>query len=234
MSDRAEGHHQHRDVTGGWLRPSVFGAMDGLVSNFALIAGVAGGTTNTKVIALGGVAGMVGGGLSMAAGEYVSVASQRELAQAEIAVERRELDRHPEDERAELAQTFVDKGVEPELAAEVARQISQNPDRALEVHSKTELGVAPGELPSPMVAAVSSFLCFSLGAVLPLLPYVLGSEGLMASAVTSCVALFAAGAIVSAVTACSWWYSGLRQLVVGAVAAAVTFGVGNLIGASRL
>jgi VIT1/CCC1 family predicted Fe2+/Mn2+ transporter len=234
MSGRAEIHHQHRDVTGGWLRPSVFGAMDGLVSNFALIAGVAGGTANTRVIALGGVAGLAAGALSMAGGEYVSVASQRELAQAEIAVERRELARYPEDEQAELAQTFVDKGVTPELAAEVARQISQNPDQALEVHAKNELGVAPGELPSPLVAAVSSFLSFSVGAVLPLLPYLFGAGGLAVSAVVSCVALFAAGAVVSAVTARSWWYSGLRQLVVGAVAAAVTFALGNLIGAAGL
>ncbi|MFC5830887.1 VIT1/CCC1 transporter family protein [Nonomuraea insulae] len=234
MSGRAEAHHQHRDVTGGWLRPSVFGAMDGLVSNFALIAGVAGGTANTKVVALGGVAGLAAGALSMAGGEYVSVASQRELAQAEIAVERRELASHPADEQEELAQTFVDKGVTPDLAAEVARQISQNPDRALEVHSRNELGVAPGDLPSPMVAAVSSFLSFAVGAALPLVPYLFGARGLALSAGVSCVALFVAGALVSAVTARSWWYSGLRQLLVGAVAAAVTFAVGNLIGAAGL
>ncbi|WP_433442080.1 VIT1/CCC1 transporter family protein [Nonomuraea sp. CA-141351] len=232
MSSRAEIHHQHRDVTGGWLRPSVFGAMDGLVSNFALIAGIAGGTANTKVIALGGVAGLAAGALSMAGGEYVSVASQRELAQAEIAVERRELARYPDAEQAELAQTFVDKGVAPDLAAEVSRQISRNPDRALEVHARNELGVGPGELPSPMVAAVASFLSFSVGAVLPLLPYLFGARELMVSAVVSCLALFAAGALVSAVTARSWWFSGLRQLAVGGAAAAVTFGVGNLIGAA--
>ncbi|MEO3884840.1 VIT1/CCC1 transporter family protein [Nonomuraea sp. B5E05] len=234
MSGRAEAHHQHRDVTGGWLRPSVFGAMDGLVSNFALIAGVAGGTANTKVISLAGVAGLAAGALSMAGGEYVSVASQRELAQAEIAVERRELARHPDDERAELAQTFVERGVSPELAAEVARQISQNPEQALEVHTRNELGVAPGDLPSPSLAAVSSFLSFSLGAVLPLLPYLVGVQSLTVSAMISCVALFAAGALVSTVTARNWWYSGLRQLVVGGVAAAVTFAVGNLIGAEVL
>ncbi|PZG10400.1 VIT1/CCC1 transporter family protein [Nonomuraea aridisoli] len=234
MSGSAEAHHRHRDVTGGWLRPSVFGAMDGLVSNFALIAGVAGGTANTKVIALGGVAGLAAGALSMAGGEYVSVASQRELAQAEIAVERRELARHPEDELAELAQTFVDKGVAPDLAAEVARQISRDPEHALEVHSRAELGVAPGDLPSPVVAAVSSFLSFGLGALLPLLPYLFGAEHLGWSAGVSGVALFAAGALVSAVTARSWWYSGLRQLLVGVVAAGVTFGVGNLVGMTGL
>ncbi|MFI7418313.1 VIT1/CCC1 transporter family protein [Nonomuraea sp. NPDC049684] len=234
MTGGAEIHHRHRDVSGGWLRPSVFGAMDGLVSNFALIAGVAGGTASTKVVALSGVAGLAAGALSMAGGEYVSVASQRELAQAEIAVEQRELAGNPEAELAELAQSFVDKGVEPDLAAAVAGQISRNPERALEVHAQNELGVVPGALPSPKVAAVSSFLSFSVGAVLPLLPYLFGVEGLTLSAVVSCAALFGAGALVSAVTARSWWYSGLRQLVVGAVAAGITYGLGNLIGASGL
>ncbi|MEU8322663.1 VIT1/CCC1 transporter family protein [Nonomuraea sp. NPDC048881] len=234
MTGGAEIHHRHRDVSGGWLRPSVFGAMDGLVSNFALIAGVAGGTATTKVVALSGVAGLAAGALSMAGGEYVSVASQRELAQAEIAVEQRELAGNPEAELAELAQSFVDKGVEPDLAAAVAGQISRNPERALEIHAQNELGVVPGALPSPKVAAVSSFLSFSVGAVLPLLPYLFGVEGLTLSAVVSCAALFGAGALVSAVTARSWWYSGLRQLVVGAVAAGITYGLGNLIGASGL
>jgi VIT1/CCC1 family predicted Fe2+/Mn2+ transporter len=234
MTGRAESHHQHRDVNGGWLRPSVFGAMDGLVSNFALIAGVAGGSASTKVIALSGVAGLAAGALSMAGGEYVSVASQRELAQAEIAVEERELARHPEDELAELAQSFVDKGVEPGLAATVAAQISRNPAQALQVHTQNELGVDIGALPSPRVAAVSSFLSFSVGAVLPLLPYLFGVQVLTVSAVVSGVALFGAGALVSTVTARTWWFSGLRQLLVGMVAAAITFGLGNLIGATGL
>ncbi|MGW0482255.1 VIT1/CCC1 transporter family protein [Nonomuraea sp. NPDC003214] len=234
MNDRAEIHHEHRDVNGGWLRPSVFGAMDGLVSNFALIAGVAGGTANTKVIGLAGVAGLAAGAFSMAGGEYVSVASQKELAQAEIQVEARELARHPEDELAELAQSFTDQGVEPALATEVARQLSRDPRRALEVHTRNELGVEPGKLPSPVLAAVSSFVSFSVGAALPLLPYVFGAVELWVPAVVSCVALFTAGAVVSAVTARSWWYSGLRQLVVGVVAAGLTFGLGNLIGASGL
>lgn len=234
MSGRAESHHQHRDVTGGWLRPSVFGAMDGLVSNFALIAGVAGGTSNTRVISLAGIAGLAAGAFSMAGGEYVSVASQRELAQAEIAVEAGELDRHPEAELEELAQVFIGRGVEPALATEVARQISRDPEQALEVHAQNELGVEPGDLPSPKLAAVSSFLAFSVGAALPLLPYLFGVVSLWVSAVASCVALFAAGVIVSTVTARSWWYSGIRQLVVGAVAAALTFALGNAIGASGL
>ncbi|MFI6794449.1 VIT1/CCC1 transporter family protein [Streptosporangium canum] len=231
---RAEIHHAHRDVNGGWLRPSVFGAMDGLVSNFALIAGVAGGTASTRVIVLAGVAGLAAGAFSMAGGEYVSVASQRELALAEIDVERRELERHPEAEQAELAQLYESRGVEPGVAAEVARQISQDPEKALEVHARAELGVTPGDLPSPRIAALSSFLSFSVGAILPLLPYLLGVTSLVSSAVISCLALFGAGALVSRVTARSWWYSGLRQLVVGAVAAALTFGLGHLLGGSGL
>ncbi|MFD8556971.1 VIT1/CCC1 transporter family protein [Streptosporangium canum] len=231
---RAEIHHAHRDVNGGWLRPSVFGAMDGLVSNFALIAGVAGGTASTKVIVLAGVAGLAAGAFSMAGGEYVSVASQRELALAEIDVERRELERHPEAEQAELAQLYESRGVEPGVAAEVARQISQDPEKALEVHALAELGVTPEDLPSPRIAALSSFLSFSVGAILPLLPYLLGVTSLVSSAVISCLALFGAGALVSRVTARSWWYSGLRQLAVGAVAAALTFGLGHLLGGSGL
>ncbi|MET8334746.1 VIT1/CCC1 transporter family protein [Streptosporangium canum] len=231
---RAEIHHAHRDVNGGWLRPSVFGAMDGLVSNFALIAGVAGGTASTRVIVLAGVAGLAAGAFSMAGGEYVSVASQRELALAEIDVERRELERHPEAEQAELAQLYESRGVEPGVAAEVARQISQDPEKALEVHARAELGVTPEDLPSPRIAALSSFLSFSVGAILPLLPYLLGVTSLVSSAVISCLALFGAGALVSRVTARSWWYSGLRQLAVGAVAAALTFGLGHLLGGSGL
>ena len=231
---RAEIHHQHRDVTGGWLRPAVFGAMDGLVSNFALIAGVGGGTSSPKVISLAGIAGLAAGAFSMAGGEYVSVASQRELALAEIAVERHELTHNAEAEEMELAQQYVLRGVDPDLAAEVARQISRDPVQALEVHSREELGVAPGDLPSPRLAAVSSFLSFGAGAVVPLLPYLLGARSLWVSAIISMLALFVAGAVVSRVTARSWLYSGLRQLSVGAGAAALTFGLGSLLGAGGL
>lgn len=231
---RAEIHHQHRDVTGGWLRPAVFGAMDGLVSNFALIAGVAGGTADTKIISLAGVAGLAAGAFSMAGGEYVSVASQSEMAQAEIDIERRELERNPQAEEEELAQLYVQRGVDLETAREVARQISSNPESALEVHARAELGIDPHDLPSPILAAVYSFLSFSVGALIPLLPYLLGVRGLWVSAIVSMVALFAAGAVVSRVTARTWWFSGLRQLVVGAVAAALTWGLGTAVGASGL
>ena len=224
----------HRDVTGGWLRPAVFGAMDGLVSNFALMAGVAGAAAATgagqKSVLLAGLAGLAAGAFSMAAGEYVSVASQAELAEQEFENERIELRRNAEGEAKELAQIWVRRGVDLELAEEVARQLGRNPEAALEVHAREELGLAPGELPNPWVAAGSSFLAFALGALIPLLPFLVGATNLIPAAVLSVIGLFAAGAVVSRVTARSWWFSGLRQLAVGVLAAAVTYGFGHLVG----
>ena len=226
----------HRDVTGGWLRPAVFGAMDGLVSNFALMAGVFGGTEasspNPSTVLLAGLAGLAAGAFSMAAGEYTSVASQAELAEQEFENERIELNRNAEGEAKELAQIWVNRGVDLELAEEVAAQLGRNPEAALEVHAREELGLAPGELPNPWLAAGSSFLAFALGALIPLLPYLFGAQSLLPSAVLSMIGLFAAGALVSRVTARTWWFTGLRQLVVGVAAAAVTYGVGLLVGTS--
>jgi VIT1/CCC1 family predicted Fe2+/Mn2+ transporter len=231
-SPRPEIHHTHRDVTGGWLRPAVFGAMDGLVSNFALLAGLAGGGAERSTIVLGGLAGLAAGAFSMAAGEYTSVASQSELALAEIAVEREELRRRPAAEEAELAQLYASRGLEPGLAREVARQLSLDPERALAVHAKEELGVDPGGLPSPLLAAGSSFASFAMGALVPVLPYALGASALWPAFIVTVVALFLAGAVVSAVTARTWWYSGTRQLVLGVAAAALTYGVGAAVGTS--
>jgi VIT1/CCC1 family predicted Fe2+/Mn2+ transporter len=227
-----EVHHDHRDVSGGWLRPTVFGMMDGLVSNFALIAGVAGASADTKQISLAGLAGLVGGAFSMAAGEYVSVTSQNEAAYAELAVERRELEYNAEAELAELAEMYVARGVERELAEQVARQLSHDPDQALLIHAQEELGVDPNQLPSPWTAALSSLGSFSLGAVIPLLPYLFGAKQIVISAVLAVLALFLAGALASQVTNRSWLYSGTRQLALGILAAAVTFGVGALFHAS--
>lgn len=229
-----EHHHRHRDVTGGWLRPAVFGAMDGLVSNFALIAGVAGGQVSQKVVLLAGLAGLAAGAFSMAAGEYISVASQSELAEAEIEVERLELTRHPAAEERELAEVFEARGVDPATAAEVARQLSRNPDEALEVHTKEELGVTPGDLPSPVLAAGSSFLSFAVGAVLPVLPYLLGATSLWPAVVVAALGLFLAGALVARITTRPWWFGGARQLLFGAAAAGITYLVGALIGANGL
>ena len=224
----------HRDVTGGWLRPAVFGAMDGLVSNFALMAGVAGAAAATgagqKSVLLAGLAGLAAGAFSMAAGEYVSVASQAELAEQEFENERIELRRNAEGEAKELAQIWVRRGVDLELAEKVAEQLGRNPEAALEVHAREELGLAPGELPNPWVAASSSFLAFALGALIPLLPFMFGATNLIPAAVLSVIGLFAAGAVVSRVTARNWLFSGTRQLVVGVLAAAVTYGFGHLVG----
>lgn len=223
-------NHTHRDVNGGWLRPAVFGAMDGLVSNLALMTGVAGSSVSQQTIVLTGLAGLAAGAFSMAAGEYTSVASQRELVEAELEVERRELRRHPEDEEEELAALYVSRGVEPGLAREVARQLSKDPEQALGIHAREELGVDPEELPSPMVAALSSFGSFALGALLPVLPYLLGAGALWPAVLLALLGLFACGAVVAKVTARSWWFSGLRQLALGGAAAGVTYALGALFG----
>jgi len=229
--------HEHADVTGGWLRPAVFGAMDGLVSNLALIAGVAGGTRDTgdsRAVVLAGLAGLAAGAFSMAVGEYNSVASQSEAALKEIAKERREIIGNPEGETGELAAMYVEKGLDPGLAAEVARQIHGDVDNAVAVHAREELGVDPDDLPSPWVAAVSSFGSFALGALVPLLPYLLGAGTLVPAVVVTLVALFACGALVTQVTTRSWWYGGSRTMLLGAAAAALTYLIGGLIGGSGL
>ena len=145
----AEIHRSHRDVTGGWLRPATFGVMDGLVSNFALVAGVVGGGATGKIVIMTGLAGLVAGACSMASGEFTSVSSQTELMQAEIDIERRELQIHPEEEERELALMYEAKGLRPELAAQVARELTADPKIALDVHVREELDVNPNDLPSP-------------------------------------------------------------------------------------
>jgi VIT1/CCC1 family predicted Fe2+/Mn2+ transporter len=166
----------------------------------------------------------------MAAGEYTSVASQRELAHAEIEVERREIQLHPGDEELELAETYKAKGLDPELARKVAQQLHADPHQALEQHVREELGLDPNDLPSPVLAAGSSFVSFAIGAMIPVLPYLLGAANVIPALIMSLTALFICGAIVSRVTTRSWWYSGLRQLLLGAAAAGLTYGVGTLVG----
>jgi VIT1/CCC1 family predicted Fe2+/Mn2+ transporter len=231
-SPAAEIHHRHRDVSGGWLRPTVFGMMDGLVSNLALIVGFAGGRATPTVVALAGLAGLVAGAFSMATGEYVSVQSQNESAQAELLVERHELEHNTAAEIAELAQAYVARGVDADLAEQVARQLSRDPDQALLVHAQEELGIDPKQLPSPRVAALSSLLAFAVGALVPLLPYLVGATNVIASLALSAVALFAAGAAAARFTVRGWLYAGARQLLLGALAAAVTYVVGVLFHAA--
>jgi len=226
--------HYHRDVTGGWLRPAVFGASDGLVSDGALVAGVAGGAAavnaSTNAIILAGLAGLAAGAFSMAVGEYVSVASQTELAQAEINRERIELQRAPEAEKAEMAQVFERRGVEPKLARQVVEQMSHDEELTLEMHVREELGLDPNDLPSPFLAAGSSFLAFSVGAILPVVPYLLGATSLLPSILVTAIALLIVGALVSRITVRPWWYSGLRQVILGGVAFGLTYLFGSLVG----
>ena len=225
--------HEHGDVTGGWLRPAVFGAMDGLVSNVALIAGVAGGTAasaGTKPVILAGLAGLSAGAFSMAVGEYTSVASQAEAAQLEIDKERREIDRNDAGEQAELAAMYVAKGITPELADQVAAQIHEDPERAVAVHTREEFGIDPDDLTSPMLAAVSSFVAFTIGALVPLVPYFVGASSVWPAVILTMVALFVCGAVVTQVTSRAWWFGGARQMLLGAAAAGITYVVGSLVG----
>jgi VIT1/CCC1 family predicted Fe2+/Mn2+ transporter len=223
-------HHSHRDVTGGWLRPATFGVMDGLVSNFALVAGVVGGGATGKVVIITGLAGLVAGACSMASGEFTSVSSQTELMQAEIDIERRELQIHPEEEERELAMMYEAKGLRPELAAEVARELTSDPAVALDVHVREELGVDPNDLPSPWLAAGSSFVAFALGAIIPLIPFVLGAVSVWPALLLSALGLVVTGGIVGKITARPFWYGGGRQLLLGGISAAVTFVIGLAVG----
>ena len=223
------GHH-HRDVSGGWLRPAVFGAMDGLVTNVSLIAGVGGGGGSAHTIVLTGLAGLAAGAFSMATGEFVSVSSQNELVQAEVNKERHELEQNAVFEQAELAGMLRARGVSAATARQAAAEISADPDKALAVHVLEELGVNPGELPSPVVAAVASLATFAVGALIPLLPYLVGLHLLWAALGLGAVAAIAGGGVVARLTDRPFWRGALRQLVLGACAAGITYLIGLLVG----
>jgi vacuolar iron transporter family protein len=225
----AHGHH-HNDVSGGWLRAATFGAMDGLVSNTALVAGVGGGGASPRAIVLAGTAGLIAGAISMALGEYTSVKTQNEQLDLEVAKERHELQVNAEGELGELVGMLTTRGVEPGLAREVAAQLSADPEVALRLHVVAELGLNPEDKPSPRVAALSSLLTFSIGAIFPLLPFLLGYPVLWAGLLCAAVGLVVAGVLSSRFTPRPWWYAGLRQLLFGAVAAGATYLIGAAIG----
>jgi len=224
--------HRHRDVSGGWLRPTVFGAVDGLVTNASLIAGVGGGGVSAHTIVLTGLAGLAAGAFSMGTGEYVSVTNQNELVQAEVAVEREMHRRFPEQEHAELTERFVSYGADDETARRMAEAISRDPERALWLHARDELGVDPNDLPSPLLAGGASLAAFSVGALWPLLPYLLGFGSLPLAIGLTAVALLAGGMAVGRLTGRPMVKAGIRQLLLGALAVAVTYGIGHLIGAA--
>lgn len=223
--------HRHRDVSGGWLRPTVFGAVDGLVTNASLIAGVGGGGVAPHTIVLTGLAGLVAGAFSMGAGEYVSVTNQNELVHAEVALEADMHARFPQQEHDELVDRFVAYGADRQTASTMAEAVARDPVQALRLHTREELGVDPHDLPSGLLAGGASFVAFSIGALLPLLPYLFGSRTLVASLVITAVALLAGGMTVGKLTGRPLLRSGLRQLVLGGLAVVVTFGIGQLIGA---
>ncbi|MBJ7393495.1 MAG: VIT1/CCC1 transporter family protein [Candidatus Nanopelagicales bacterium] len=232
-----DGETIHRNINGGWMRPAVFGAMDGLVSNFALMVGVAGGSQavgaeNTTAIVLAGFAGLLAGAFSMAAGEYTSVASQAELAMAEIEIEKNELRQNPEAEIKELAEVWIKRGVSETVAMQFSKELSNNFEAFADAHTSEEFGVTAGDLPSAKLAAISSFVAFAAGATVPLVPYLLGSTNIVYSMIISLIGLFGAGALVSLVTTRTWWYSGTRQLLIGSGAAAITWFLGTTIGAA--
>jgi vacuolar iron transporter family protein len=220
--------HRHADVTGGWLRAATFGAMDGLVSNTALIAGVA-AAASAHTVLVSGVAGMLAGAFSMALGEYTSVTTANEQIESEVLVEERAFRKHPQAERRELVAMLMDMGMTRETATKATEEVHRDENRALNFHLIQELGVDPREKPSPWVAAGSSFLMFTIGAIIPLIPYLLGFESLWAGLLCGGAGLLVAGGLAASFTRRPIWFASLRQLAFGAVAIAATYAVGSLI-----
>ena len=218
----------------GGARAAVFGVSDGLVTNVSLILGVAGAHPGGGVVRLTGLAGLVAGAFSMAAGELVSMQAQRELLQRELDVEREALERSPAAERGELVAIYERRGLTRAFATQLADMLMRDPKTALETHAREELGIDPGSLGSPVVSALSSFVTFALGALLPLLPWLVshGGAALGASVAVGAAAALAVGALLGALTGRSVLKGAGRQLAVAALAAAVTYGVGRAVGAS--
>ena len=236
--DIAERERWHRSGRSGTLRAVIFGVSDGLVSNLALVMGVAGASgpasTAGHFILLAGIAGLLAGAFSMAAGEYISMQSQRELFERQIELERAEMEAMPEEEEAEMASLYRAKGFKDDEAKAIAHRLFEDPERALDQLIREELGLDPDELGSPFGAAFGSFVAFAVGAFVPVVPYLIGGGvgAFVAAIALSLVALFAVGAGVSLLTGRSVLFSGARQVGIGAAAAIVTFVVGTVIGVS--
>jgi VIT1/CCC1 family predicted Fe2+/Mn2+ transporter len=205
---------------------------DGLVTNVSLVLGIAGASPGGGIVRLAGIAGLVAGSFSMAAGEYLSMSAQRELLERELDIERKALDRSPEGETNELRGMYVKRGINPTVARDMANEVMQDPQLALETHAREELGIDPEQLGSPIQAAVASFFTFALGAFIPLLPWLItsGTKAVVASVVLGALASIAVGVVLAAYTERSYVRSALRQLTITVVAAGVTYGVGRAIG----
>lgn len=228
-------HHEHRHKglnSAGNLRAAIFGVNDGLISNVSLLLGIAGATANQSFILLSGIAGLLAGACSMAAGEYVSVRSQREFFEYQIELERSELQQYPEEEASELAAIYHARGLPKVDAAKLSQIIISHPEKALDTLPREELGLNPAELGSPIGAALSSFISFSIGAIIPVIPFLFGvyKWNVLISVVLAGITLFSIGATISLFTNRNAWVSGLRMLLIGMAACAVTFCVGSLVG----
>jgi len=225
--------HHHRDIRGGGARAAIFGVSDGLVTNVSLVLGIAGASPGGSIVRLAGVAGLVAGSFSMAAGEYLSMTAQRELMERELDVERKALKRSPQGEANELRDMYERRGIDRTVAQDMVDQVMQDPELALETHAREELGINPQQLGSPWQAALSSFVTFAVGAFIPLLPwlYTRGTPAIVSSVVLGAVASLMVGIILAAFTERPVVRSALRQLAVTVIAAAVTYGVGRAIGA---
>jgi vacuolar iron transporter family protein len=224
---------RHRSTGGNALRAAVLGANDGLCSNLSLIMGVAGATTDHRTMLLAGFAGLLSGACSMALGEWVSVTSSREAADREMRIERSEIEEAPEEEREELQLIFEAKGLSPEESRALSARVIESPSSTLDLLTREELGINPEDLGgSPAIAALASFTTFSIGAIIPLIPYLflVGPKSTAVSVGAGAVGLFVIGAAITLFTGRSVWLSGLRQLGLGLAAAGVTFGIGKAIG----
>ncbi len=227
--------HRHKGLGGGNLRAAVFGVSDGLVSNTSLLMGVAGASTGSELLITTGIAGLLAGALSMAAGEYTSVRSQREMYEYQIGLEKDELDEYPNEEAEELALIYEARGMPLDRARELSHELMRNPTQALDVLAREELGLNPNDLGSPWGAAIFSFLAFAVGALVPLAPFIAGAIGthaLFASASLAGIALLAVGGTLSLFSGRSALYGAMRMLVIGGGAGAITYFIGSLFGAA--
>jgi len=226
--------HHHRDVTGGAARAAVFGVSDGLVTNVGLILGVAGANASASVVRIAGLALLIAGAISMASGEYNSMRVQTELLERELEMERRELKRNPHVETVELALIYQSRGMDPDRAREMAEAMMQDPEQALHAHAREELGINPEELGSPMKAASSSFVAFSIGAAIPLVPWFFGG-GTAAKLASMGVALLTAaivGVVISRYTERHRGATIFRQIAFTAIPAVITYVIGSAVGVS--